>query len=127
MRAATFALLLALGASSAQAASTRVFVHDIPDAATFDAYWRTLGADRFSKFVIDLRTDQIFYFDVNVYRLHCDFVFREFYHRPMKNEDIDEFNLNYNATKPGFIFGYLTHHLKTDQWTFSFWEGDEIT
>src|SRR5262249_24893052 len=57
---------------------------------------------------------------------HSDFVFAEFYHRPMKNEDIEEYNLNYNADKPRFIFGYLTHHLKTGQWTFSFWEGDEI-
>jgi len=108
------------------AVATRVFVHEIPDAQTYETYSRTLGSDRYGKFVIDLASDQIFYFDVNVYRLHSDFVFHEFYHRAMKNEDINEFNRNYNADKPKFIFGYLTHHLKTDQWTYSFWEDDEI-
>src|SRR5262249_45763785 len=108
------------------AVATRVFVHEVPDAKTYESYSRTLGSDRYGKFVIDLASDQIFYFDVNVYRLHSDFVFHEFYHRAMKNEDINEFNRNYNADKPKFIFGYLTHHLKTDQWTYSFWEDDEI-
>lgn len=108
------------------ASATRIFVHDVPDAATYETFSRKMGSDRFGKFVIDLATDQIFYFDVNVYRLHSDFVFHEFYHRTMKNEDIAEYNRNYDADKPKFIFGYLTHHLKTDQWTFSFWEGDAI-
>jgi hypothetical protein len=125
MRRAAAIFLLAL-AGSAPADESRVYVHEIPDAATYERMSRTLGSDRFGKFLIDLKTDQIFFFDVNLYRLHSDFVFAEFYHRPMKNEDIEEFNLNYNADKPRFIFGYLTHHLKTDQWTYSFWDDDDI-
>jgi hypothetical protein len=121
--AALFALALA---ARGNAAESRVYVHEVPDAASFETLSRQLGSDRFGKFLIDLKSDQIFFFDVNVYRLHSDFVFAEFYHRPMRNEDIDEYNLNYNADKPRFIFGYLTHHLKTDLWTFSFWEGDAI-
>jgi hypothetical protein len=126
MRRAAVIFALASLWASARAAETRVYVHEVQDVATYETLSRTLGSDRFGKFLIDLKTDQIFFFDVNLYRLHSDFVFAEFYHRPMKNEDIEEFNLNYNADKPRFIFGYLTHHLKTDQWTFSFWEDDAI-
>jgi hypothetical protein len=126
-RAALLFLLVVASASEATADSSRVFIHSVPDARTFETYSRTLGADRFGKFVIDVASNEIFYFDVNVYRLHSDFVFGEFYHRPMKDEDINEYNKNYLAEKPRFIFGYLTHHLKTDQWTYSFWEGDDIT
>ncbi len=132
MRKAEIVVLTALGVglglatTAVPAAESRVYIHAVPDAATYDTYSRTLNADRFGKFVIDLKTDEIFFFDVNLYRLHSDFVFAEFYHRTMKPEDINEFNLNYDADKPKFVFGYLTHHLKTDQWTFSFWDDDQI-
>src|SRR6266702_8208464 len=94
--AAIFALSLAVAAGAAE---SRVYVHEVPDAATFETLSRTLGSDRFGKFLIDLKTDQIFYFDVNLYRLHSDFVFAEFYHRPMKTEDVNEYNRYYNADK----------------------------
>ena len=38
----------------------------------------------------------------------------------------EDFVKNYDADKPRFILGYLTHHLKIDEWTFSFWENDGI-
>src|SRR5678816_2101632 len=110
MRRRAWVLLLALllQVNAAQAGETRAFVHEIPDEATFEVFSRVQGADRYGKFLIDLKTDEIFYFDVNLYRLHSDFVFAQFYHRPMTNEDIPEYNLNYDAQKPRFIFGYLT-------------------
>jgi len=124
--AITFLLCIGL-ARSALAVETRPFVRTIPDAATFETYSRVVGADRFGKFLIDVKTDDIYFFDVNLFRMHSDFVFSQFYKRPMRNEDIPEYNRNYDVEKPRFIFGYLTHHLKTDLWTFSFWEGDAIT
>src|SRR5262249_44032618 len=33
---------------------------------------------------------------------------------------------NYERVKPKFILCYLTHHLKIDKWTFSYWEGDKV-
>ncbi len=109
-----------------QAAESRIFVRTVDDDATFQIYSKTIGADRFGKFIIDVKKDEIYFIDVNLYRLHADFVFSVFYRRKMTNADIPEFNKNYDAKKPRFIFGYITHHQKVDQWTFSFWEGDEI-
>jgi len=126
MRAVILALVFSW-LPAARAGETRVHVGAIPDAATFETYSRVLGADRFGKFLIEQKTNRIFYFDVNLYRLHSDFVFSQFYGRPMTDADIHEYNRNYDAEKPRFIMGYLTHHLKTDQWTYSFWEGDAIT
>jgi hypothetical protein len=120
--------LLCIGtAVSALALESRPYVRTIPDAATFETYSRVVGAERFSKFLIDVKTDEIYYFDVNLFRMHSDFVFSQFYKRPMRNEDIPEYNRNYDAEKPRFILGYITHHLKTGLWTYSFWEGDAIT
>jgi hypothetical protein len=119
-------LTLLAFATAAQATESRVFVHEIPDEATFRIYSRQLGADRYGKFVIDVASGEIFFFDANLYRLHADFVFAHFYGRPMTNEDIPEYNLNYEADKPRFILGYLTQHLKVGLTTFSFWEGDAI-
>ncbi len=42
------------------------------------------------------------------------------------HDNVVEFNKNCEADKPKFILCYLTHHLKVDKWTFSFWEGDKI-
>ncbi len=120
-------LLVILHAGAARAAETRAFVGQIPDEATFHVYSRVQGADRFAKFLIDVKTEQIFYFDVNLYRMHSDFVFAQFYGRAMTNDDIPEYNRNYDERKPRFILGYVTHHQKTDHWTYSFWEGDEIS
>jgi hypothetical protein len=120
------ALLLCLLSTSALADESRVLTHTIPDEAAYDRFSRVVGADQFGKFLIDVSNDDIYYFDVNVYHMHDDFVFAQFYHRKMTNADIPEYNRNYLAQKPRFILGYLTHHLKTDIWTYSFWEDDQI-
>jgi hypothetical protein len=106
--------------------SSRVFVREIKDDATWVTYSRTLGSDTFGKYVLDLKTDEIYFFDVNLFKLHTDFVFQVIYRKPVTNEALVEFIKNYDANKPRFILGYVTHHLKVDEWTFSFWEGDGI-
>jgi hypothetical protein len=118
--------LLATAPAPAFADEHRVFRHDMPDEATWLPYSRVIGSDRLGKFLIELSSGQIYFFDVNLYRLHADFVFHQFYGRPMQNADIPEYNRNYEAKKPRFILGYLTCHMKTGIWTFSFWEGDQI-
>jgi hypothetical protein len=104
----------------------RVFVGKVPDEATWKHYSRTMGSDEFGKYVLDLRSGQIYYFDVNLYRLHTDFVFGAIIGHPPTDPELIAFIQNYEAKKPRFILGYLTHHLKVDEWTFSFWEGDKI-
>jgi Pyruvate phosphate dikinase, AMP/ATP-binding domain len=107
-------------------AATRAFVRAIPDDKTWATYSRTLGSDTFGKYVIDLRSGEIYFFDVNLFRMHTDFVFQVIYRKPVSNDALIEFVKNYDADKPRFILGYLTHHLKVDEWTMSFWEGDTI-
>jgi hypothetical protein len=104
----------------------RNFVKSIPDAATWKAYSKTVGSDELGKFIIDLKTNDIYFIDVNLYTIHADFVLGELLHQAWTADNVREYNKNYERKKPKFILGYLTHHLKIDKWTMSFWEGDKI-
>jgi hypothetical protein len=105
----------------------RLWIPEIRDAETFIAYSKELGGERFIKFVVDLKTDAIYYFDVDVYRVHKDFVFAELYRKPRTPQAVREFDRNYHADKPEFLLCYLVHHLAADRWTMAFWEGDKMT
>ena len=105
----------------------RMWTPEVRDEATFLDYSKELGGERFTKFVVDLRTNAIYYFDVDVYRVHKDFVFAELYKKPRTPEAVREFDKNYHADKPEFLLCYLVHHLAADRWTFAFWEGDKMT
>lgn len=122
-------LILVAGADTHEALaqeSQRVYVRKIPDRATFDRYSRVLGSDRFSKFIIDVKTDEIYFIDVNIFKIHADFVLGVLLKQAWTAENIREYNKNYKKVKPRFILGYLTEHLKVNKMTFAFWEGDEI-
>ena len=99
---------------------------DIANEAEFLSLSKELAGERFTKFVIDVRTGEIFFFDVNVFRLHSDFVFSQIYHQAKTPTLVREYNRNYSSKKPEFLLGYLSHHLSADIWTFAFWEGDMI-
>jgi len=83
-----------------------------------------VAGERFTKAIIDLRTDQVYYFDVNVYPLHSDFVFAQIYKTEETPEMLGRYMENYNETKPEFLLVYLVHHVAQDIWAFAFWEGD---
>ncbi len=104
----------------------RVWVKGVPDEATWQTYSRTQGADQFGKFIIDVKTNDIYFIDVNLFNLHADFVLGVLLKKAWTADNIREYNRNYELNKPLFVLGYLTHHLKVDKWTFSFWEGDKI-
>jgi hypothetical protein len=104
----------------------RVYISEIPDRPTFERYARVLGSDRFGKFIIDVKTDEIYFIDVNVFKLHADFVLGVLLKQPWTADNIRAYNRNYERNKPQFILGYLTEHLKVGKMTFSFWEGDKI-
>lgn len=93
----------------------------------FEAYSKELGGERFAKFVIDLKSDAIYYFDVDVYKVHKDFIFQELYKKPKTKEAVRVFDKNYTANKVDFMMCYLVHHLSQDVWTFAFWDGDLAT
>jgi len=123
--------LLALGLSAAAAPPAaagehRAWVRAIPDKATWDAYSKRVGSDELGKFIIDVRSNDIYFIDVNLFNIHADFVLGVLLKQPWTRENIIEYNKNYERVKPRFILGYLAHHLKIDRWTYSFWEGDKI-
>ncbi|HEX4417014.1 MAG TPA: PEP/pyruvate-binding domain-containing protein [Kofleriaceae bacterium] len=101
-----------------------------PRLATEDeflAYSKELGGERFAKFVIDLKSDAVYYFDVDVYKVHKDFIFQELYKKPRTRAANRIFDQNYGSQKTDFMMCYLIHHLNQDAWTFAFWDGDLAT
>jgi hypothetical protein len=118
--------MLGFGAMPAQAREQRAWVKDVPDAATWKAYSKTVGSDELGKCIIDVKTGDIYFFDVNLFNIHADFVLGVLLKQPWTRDNIIEYNKNYEREKPKFILCYLTHHLKIDKWSFSFWEGDKI-
>jgi hypothetical protein len=118
----------ARGVAAAQPApkARRVWVSRIDDAATWEHYSKRVSSDRLGKFIIDLRTNDIYFIDVNVFSIHADFVIRELLRQPWTTDTVREYNRNYERDKPRFILGYVTHHLKVNRWSFAFWEGDKI-
>jgi hypothetical protein len=119
--------ILACGVQIASAAETRrVYVKQVKDEATWNKYSKVLNTDRYGKFIIDIKSDRIYFIDVNVFKLHADFVLGVLLKQAWTRENIIEYNKNYERKKPRFILGYLTQHLKVKKFTFAFWEGDKI-
>src|SRR5215467_15990200 len=112
--------------ASARAAEHHAWVKAIPDAATWKVYSKTVGSDELGKCIIDVKTNDIYFFDVNLFNIHADFVLGVLLKQAWTPDNIREYNKNYERDKPRFILCYLTHHLKVDRWTFSFWDGDKI-
>jgi Pyruvate phosphate dikinase, AMP/ATP-binding domain len=117
-------------------ASQRVWQAQVNDLATWQQLSRPSRDFEFGKFVIDLKTDKIYFADSNVFTLHADFVVDYLQKIPRTAENMRKYNQNYSTKKPQFILGYLTHYPQIKEgtqsqhnglWTFSFWEGDTIT
>jgi hypothetical protein len=109
------------------APARKLYAPKLDTAEEFEAYSKELGGERFSKFVIDLKSDAIYYFDVDVYKVHKDFIFQELYKKPKTKEAVREFDKNYTAKKVDFMMCYLVYHQSQDVWTFAFWDGDLAT
>lgn len=104
----------------------RAWVKTVPDAQTWKNYSKHVATDELGKFIIDIKTNDIYFFDVNLFNIHADFVLGVLLKKAWTADNVREYNKNYERDKPKFILGYLTHHLKVDRWSFSFWEGDKI-
>ncbi len=118
---------VAIDAGIPAPAERRVWTPRLDDDAAFNAYSEELGGERFAKFVIDTKTDAIYYFDVNLYKVHKDFIFQGLWHKERTKEANRIFDKNYGPVKPDFMMCYLVHHLAADIWTFAFWDGDLAT
>jgi hypothetical protein len=121
-------LLICVASRSRTAAADeqRAWVRSVPDKATWDRYSKRVGSDELGKFIIDVKTNDIYFIDVNLFNIHADFVLGVLLKQPWTRDNIIEYNKNYEVTKPHYILGYLAHHIKVDKWTYSFWEGDKI-
>ncbi|HEY0476721.1 MAG TPA: PEP/pyruvate-binding domain-containing protein [Kofleriaceae bacterium] len=105
----------------------RAWVKEVPDATVWQSYSKVVGSDQFGKCIIDVKSNDIYFFDVNLFNIHADFVLGVLLKQAWTADNIREYNKNYERDKPRFILCYLTHHLKVDRWTFSYWEGDKIS
>jgi hypothetical protein len=108
-------------------AQTPVWQNEIRDLPTWQHLSKLERDAEFSKFVLDLKSDHMYFFDANEFKLHIDFGLNVLLHQERTPANIKSFNRNYGRDKPQFILGYLTHYPKLDLWTFSFWEGDAIS
>jgi len=113
-------------AAPAEAGEQRAWTKQVADEATWKQYSKRVSSDQLGKFIIDLKTNDIYFIDVNTFNIHADFVLGVLLRKPWTAENVREYNKNYERVKPKFILGYLTHHVKIDKWTFAFWEGDKI-
>lgn len=122
-------------------AARKAWLPALRTAEEFDAYAETVGAERYAKFLIDVRTDQIYYMDANRFAVHADFVLAEltptwrpglFFLRPLASlynrwkvrARLRDYNRNYEAEKPEFLLGTVVHHVSLDLFTLALWEGD---
>ena len=125
MKRSVFVLLLLLS-GLAHADERRAWVKAVPDEATWKHYSKVIASDEVGKFIIDVKTNDIYFIDVNLFNIHADFVLGVLLKQAWTADNVREYNKNYERVKPKFILGYLTHHLKIDKWTMAFWEGDKI-
>ncbi|MEO8704564.1 MAG: PEP/pyruvate-binding domain-containing protein [Kofleriaceae bacterium] len=105
----------------------KIYVERIDNAATFEAYSREVGNERFAKFVLDTKSNAIYYFDVSIYPVHKDFIFGALLKKERTKALLKVVDRNYGAKKPDFMMVYVVHHLQQDLWTFAFWDGDLAT
>lgn len=118
---------------STNSTSNRVWQAEVNDLATWHQLSKPMRDAEYSKFVIDIKTNKIYFVDSHVFTLHADFVVDYLQKLPRSRANMLAYNQNYSTIKPQYILGYITHYpnLKLgtnngDLWTFSFWEGDTI-
>ena len=104
----------------------RIYTGVLGSLEEFEKYSVQVADERFSKAIIDVRTNDIYYFDTNVYQMHSEFVFKHIYKQEETPEKLAEFMANYDEEKPEFLLLYVVNHQRVGMWTFAFWEGDRM-
>lgn len=103
------------------------WVGKLESEADFLRYSKEVGGERFTKFVLQLKTGAMYYVDAEIYAMHKDFLFAELLKTERTKEAEREFDRNYGADKPDYVLCYLVHHLAPDLWSLAFWDGDKAT
>ncbi len=86
-----------------------------------------VNGDRYTKFVLDLKSNAIYYFDVHTYPMHIDFLLKELIQKPLSQKVYTEYAKNYDEVKPNYLLCYLVYHTNQNLWSLSLWEGDKAT
>lgn len=120
-------LVLAILSDQSLAKEWPIYTPRIESRESWEHYSRTIGDRQISKFIIDVKSGEIFFFDVNIFRLHADFVLRHLHQQTWNHDNVKAFNQNYEEKKPLFILGIVSFHPGQSLWTLSFWEGDKIS
>jgi hypothetical protein len=115
------------GSGAREPEARKIYVDRIDNAETFAAYSREVGNERYAKFVLDTKSNAIYYFDVSIYPVHKDFIFGALLKQERTKKLLRIVDRNYGAKKPDFMMVYVVHHLQQDLWTFAFWDGDLAT
>ena len=116
--------------------SQHVWQSQVNDLSTWQQLSKPSRDFEFGKFVLDIKSNKMYFVDSNVFTLHADFVVDYLQKIPRTPENMRHYNQNYSTVKPQFILGYITHYPQIKEgtnsqnnglWVFSFWEGDTIT
>src|SRR5687768_13309060 len=66
LAALAFVFALGIAVATSAADERRVWVKSVPDETIWSHYSRQLNADEFGKFVIDVKSNEIYFIDVNL-------------------------------------------------------------
>jgi hypothetical protein len=86
--------------------SGRVWQAEVRDIATWKQLSKPLRDAEFSKIVIDLKTNKIYFVDSNVFTLHAAFVVDYLQKIPRTVANMKGYNRNNSSKKPQLILGY---------------------
>src|SRR5215470_17611352 len=95
MKQALAVVVVAALCAQAHASEQRAWVKEVPDVKTWKAYSKTVGSDELGKCIIDVKTNDIYFFDVNLFNIHADFVLGVLLKLPWTADNIREYNKNY--------------------------------
>src|SRR6202000_398108 len=95
MKRAILIVGMLLAARLAWASEQKAYVKGIPDEKTWKAYSKVLNTDELGKCIIDVKTTEIYYFDVTLFNIHADFVLGVLLKQAWTAENVREYNKNY--------------------------------
>src|SRR5260370_995786 len=102
MKQALVLVTMAALCAPAHATEQHAWVKTVDDVKTWKGYSKTVGSDELGKCIIDVKTNDIYFFDVNLFNIHADFVLGVLLKKAWTADNIREYNLNYERVKPKF-------------------------
>ncbi len=122
------ALLAPLQPASGAGDTDRVFVNRVADHEQFQLFSVPINGTPFTKFVIDAKTEQPYYFWTAVYPFHYHFVNEVLLRGRGAYASIHDFNRrNHEGEERDYLLGSIAYHPAQKIYTFEFLEADRPT